>query len=191
MSNSDFQVLQVIVSALKALDEVDQIRILKTVVTFLDLNEADFVGSASTIGDSVPIQSTDSDRRVPFSTTVVPSPKEFMLEKQPATDVERIAALAYYSTHYRDKPQFKTLDLSKLNTEAAQRKFSNASVAASNAVKQGYLVGATKSGFRQLSAAGEKYVEALPDQDAARKAMAAARPRSARRKKSKKSKTKN
>ena len=54
------------------------------------------------------------------------SPKEFLLEKQPRTDVERIACLAFYLTHYRDTPHFKTLELSKLNTEAAQQKFANA-----------------------------------------------------------------
>jgi len=46
------------------------------------------------------------------------SPKDFLLEKQPRTDVERIACLAYYLTHYRATPHFKTIDLSILNTEA-------------------------------------------------------------------------
>jgi hypothetical protein len=104
------------------------------------------------------------------------SPKEFMFLKQPRTDVERIAVLAYYLTHYRDMRHFRTLDLSKLNTEAAQPKFSNAASSANNAVKRHYLVPSTK-GNRQLSAAGERFVEALPDRDAARQAMTAAQPR--------------
>src|SRR5262249_3617495 len=87
-----------------------------------------------------------------------------------------IAVLAYYLTHYRDQPFFKTLDLSKLNTEAAQPKFSNAANSANNAVKQRYLVSASK-GQRQLSAAGEQFVSALPDRAAARLAMASAQPR--------------
>ncbi len=104
------------------------------------------------------------------------------MEKQPQTDVERVACLAYYLTHYRDTPHFKTLDLGKLNTEAAQPKFSNSTYASNNALKMGYLAPATK-GQRQLSAAGEQFVTALPDRDAARSAMAKARPRRHARKK--------
>jgi hypothetical protein len=104
------------------------------------------------------------------------SPKDFMVEKQPRTDVERLACLAFYLTRYRDQPHFKTLDLSKLNTEAAQPKFSNAANSVNNAVKQGYLVPSTK-GNRQLSAAGEQFVQALPDREAAKNAMASLRPR--------------
>jgi hypothetical protein len=104
------------------------------------------------------------------------SPKQFILEKQPRTDVERIACLGYYLTHYRETPNFKTLDLSKLNTEAAQPKFSNAANSTSNAVKTGYLVPSTR-GQKQLSAAGEQFVRALPERDAAKAAMAVTRPR--------------
>lgn len=53
-------------------------------------------------------------------------PKEFMVQKRPRTDIERVACLGFYLTHYRDTPHFKTLDISKLNTEAAQPKFTNA-----------------------------------------------------------------
>ncbi len=99
-----------------------------------------------------------------------------MFEKQPRTDVEKVACLAYYLTHYREMPHFKTLDISKLNTEAAQTKFSNPTVAVENAVKTNYLVPATK-GNKQLSALGEQFVQALPDREKARAIMANARPR--------------
>ena len=98
-----------------------------------------------------------------------------MLEKQPRTNVERMACLAFYLTHYEDMQHFKTLDLSKLNTRAAQPKFTNSAWVAKDAVTTGYLAPATK-GHRQLSAAGEQFVRALPDREAARAAMAAARP---------------
>lgn len=100
------------------------------------------------------------------------SPKEFMQGKAPKTDVEKIACLAYYLTHYRDTPHFKTLDLSKLNTEAAQLKFANAAQAAKNAARRGFLTAASKAGMKQLSAIGEEYVAGLPDRDVARKALA-------------------
>jgi hypothetical protein len=98
------------------------------------------------------------------------SPKEFLLEKEPRTDVERIACLAYYLTHYRSTPHFKTVDLSMLNTESAQPKFANTAYSSNNAVKMGYLVPSIK-GQRQLSAIGERFVRALPDREAAKAAL--------------------
>lgn len=90
--------------------------------------------------------------------------------------MERITCLAYYLTHYRETPHFKTLDLSKLNTEAAQLKFSNAAFASDNAVRAGLLVPAGK-GAKQISALGELYVQALPDRAAAKDAVAHMKPR--------------
>jgi len=113
---------------------------------------------------------------IPFSDEKIVSPKEFLFQKRPQSDVERVATLAYYLTHYKDTPHFKTLDISKLNTEAAQAKFSNAAYAVDNATKQGYLVPAIR-GNKQLSAAGELFVAALPDREAAKEAMLTARPK--------------
>ena len=110
-------------------------------------------------------------------------PKEFMFQKQPRTDIERIACLAYYLTHYRDTRQVKTIDLSKLNTDAAQIKFSNTAFAVVNATNAGLLVAAEK-GCKQLSAVGELYVEALPDRDKAKEVLANARIRRRRKSKS-------
>lgn len=104
------------------------------------------------------------------------SAKEFMIEKAPRTDVERVACLAFYLTHYRATPHFKTLDISMLNTEAALPKFSNTANATNNAVKVGYIVPSTK-GLRQLSALGERFVQALPDRDTARDVITSLRRR--------------
>jgi hypothetical protein len=104
------------------------------------------------------------------------SPKEFLYEKRPVTDVDKIACLAYYLTHYRSSPYFKTFDLSQLNTEAAQIKFSNPAHAVDNATKAGLLVPAVK-GQKQISAVGELYVQALPDRMAARAAIEGSRRR--------------
>ena len=90
-----------------------------------------------------------------------------MLEKKPNTNMERVACLAYYLTHHRGTPEFNTIDINKLNTEAAQAKLSNPSNAVKHAVSAGYLVVANK-GMKQLSGPGEQYVEALPDRDAAK-----------------------
>ncbi len=90
-----------------------------------------------------------------------------MFQKQPNTQIERVACLAYYLTHHRGTPHFKTTDISKLNTEAAQSKLSNVSHAVNDATRAGLLATAAK-GTKQLSALGEKYVEALPDRAAAK-----------------------
>ena len=99
-----------------------------------------------------------------------PSPKDFLFQKQPNTDVERVACLAYYLTHYRSTNHFKTIDLSKLNTEAAQRKFANAASSVYKATQQGFLAAAPK-GMKQLAAEGERFVDALPDRAAAKAAL--------------------
>ncbi len=105
------------------------------------------------------------------------SPKEFLLYKSPATDVERIACLAYYLTHYRAQKFYKTADLSTLNAEAAQIKFSNAATSVDNATKQSHFLIQAGKGTKQLSALGELYVQALPDREAAKQAFEKARPR--------------
>jgi len=114
-----------------------------------------------------------------FSNRAERSAKDFLIQKQPKTDVERVACLAYYLSHYRDTPQFKTLDISKLNTEAAQTKFSNAAYAVAKAVNAGLLV-PVRDGLKQLSAMGERYMDALPDRVAARAVLATFRTRRGR-----------
>jgi hypothetical protein len=52
------------------------------------------------------------------------TPRRFMAAKRPTTDVERVTCLAYYLTHARDTPHFKTKELTDLNTEAAGAKIS-------------------------------------------------------------------
>jgi hypothetical protein len=142
-------------------------RLLQSLATFYDLTEP--VSSPSP-------GAVQRRHGIPFSQEKIVSPKEFLFEKKPQTDVERVTALAYYLTHYRDTPFFKTLDISKLNTEAAQAKFSNPTYAVDNATKYGYLVPASR-GNKQLSAGGEIFVQALPDREAAKAAIQNARPK--------------
>ena len=108
------------------------------------------------------------------------SPKDFLFQKEPDTDVERVACLAYYLTHRRDTNHFKTVDISRLNTEAAQRKFANTATSVNNAVRGGFLA-PVGQGKKQLTAQGERYVDTLPDRAAARAALGKRRPRRQRR----------
>lgn len=176
----DSEAWSTIVGVLKELEVDAQKRVLQSVQTFLGLNgEERSLASPSPI---LPFSQAPYDQSFSRDRTV--SPKEFLRDKNPMTDVERVTCLAYYLTHYRDTPHFKTLEISTLNTEAAQPKFSNTAVAVDNARKLGYLVPATK-GNKQITALGEKFVELLPDRDAAREAVRTFRPR--KRSKTKKS----
>lgn len=168
----DVEALSTIVGVLKQLEPDAQRRVLQSVQTFLGLSLPHKVTPHGE--EALPASRTVSGQE--FSRDRTLSPKEFLRDKNPSTDVERVTCLAYYLAHYRDTPHFKTVDISTLNTEAAQPKFSNASVAVDNARALGYLVPATK-GNKQISAAGEKFVELLPDRDAAREAIRTFRPR--------------
>jgi hypothetical protein len=94
-----------------------------------------------------------------------------MTAKRPLKHIERVACLAYYLTHYRDMPEFKTKDLTALNREARQPTFSSASMHTRNALNANLLAQAGK-GARALAPRGEALVEALPDQVKARAALA-------------------
>ncbi|BAZ93028.1 polyketide synthase [Thiohalobacter thiocyanaticus] len=178
--------LSKLIDALHSVSPDARERLIKTLVTFFDIQFSIPSSSKSFIGsDTVKSQNEGSPS---FSEDRSMSPKEFLLEKQPRTDVERVACLAYYLTHYRDTPHFKTIDISKLNTEAAQRKFANAAKAVGNAVRSEYLVPSTK-GQRQLGAVGEVFVQALPNREEAKSAVTQLRPK--RKRLSKKTKSNN
>jgi hypothetical protein len=154
-----------VITTLAPLEDESKARLLDTVATFFNINVP--TGRVRRGGLEIgAAPATNSE----FSDRPQMAPKEFLRDKEPTTDVERVACLGYYLTHYHQQPHFKTLDISKLNTEAAQPKFSNAAYAMDNATKQGYLVPAVK-GSKQLSAAGEQFVQALPDREAARLVM--------------------
>jgi hypothetical protein len=188
----DVEILSLVLPAFKKLDDEQRLRLLQTIATFFGI-KMQVTGSPKPMevgfdfAKIFPQHKRESTKPSDagntgskFSEDKSISPKDFMMQKQPRTDVERVACLAFYLTHYREVRYFKTLDLSKLNTEAAQPKFSNAAKAVENAILLGYLVPASK-GDRQLSARGEQFVLALPDREEAKKAMAAHRRRPQRR----------
>ena len=156
-----------IVASLSRLSPESRQRLIETVSTWFQVK---LPGTSSSPSGNPAPSFVGNPSLAAFGGNKPITAKQFLLEKEPRTDVERIACLAYYLTHYADTPQFKTLDLSRLNTEAAQPKFSNPAVAVQNAATMGYLVQAVKA-HKQLSAAGERFVQALPDREAARAAM--------------------
>jgi hypothetical protein len=172
---ADLAAFHKVVSAMQPLDPVARRWLLATVATFfrignlVDPAEPNYSSSGGEIrryDNASAIGGFSEDRSI--------TPKEFLLQKKPVTDVEQIACLAYYLTHYRETPEFKTLDLSQLNTEAAQVKFSNAAKAVDNATRAGFLI-PTKKGNKQISANAELYVRELPDKVAAKAAISHSR----------------
>ena len=176
----ELEVLRVVKEALAPLGSDERQRILKYVSEIYDLNVR--AEPPRTVGYDRQIPSTQSrDRDMSFTDRTSLSPKDFLHEKDPQTDIERVACLAYYLSHYRDTPDYKTLDISKLNTEAAQLKFSNPAYAVANATNAGLLTSAQK-GKKQISAIGERFVDALPDHEAAKLLLRSSRSRRGRKK---------
>jgi hypothetical protein len=164
-------VLQRMISDLSGLPVDSRKRLIDTVCVFLGLNTTRIGTVDQPAPHNVPASRTSSFQ---FSEDDSPPVKQFMHEKNPQTDVERVACLAYYLARYRSTPHVKTKDITELNKESAHRPFSNTAFAVDNATKTGYLVPSIK-GSKQISAYGERFVEALPDREAAKEIMAAAR----------------
>lgn len=180
---ADGEVLRLLLGALEQASPQSRRKLVVTLATYFEIHdlipEVNSVPKARPSASTWPTLSSSAEEDLQpasFSEDRALSPKEFMMLKKAQTDVERIACLAYYLTHYRDSAGFKTLDLSKLNAEAAQLKLSNAAQAVDNATKSGFLISHVK-GQKRLSALGEIYVQALPDRAEARSAMSNAKPR--------------
>ena len=173
------QALQKIVDVLSPLADEDRSSLVNSIMIYFEINTSQIspqkdnhTHSASNINGRNPVFAGHKDL----------TPKEFLAEKDPQTDIERVACLAYYLTYYRDLQYFKTIDISNINTEAAQRKFSNPTYTMNNATQRGFLVPAPKK-QKQLSVLGERYVDVLPDQQAARAVAEKQRPKHRKKKK--------
>ena len=176
--HSVYAVLDEVAKKLLPLDPYSRLRVYRTLGTLFGFEES-YPKVAGNVDGRMP---ANLSREPQFSSSENPTPKEFLLDKRPNTNVERVACLAYYLAHYRDMRQFKTIDINKLNTEAAQPKLTNPSFTVNDAVKQAYLVQAQKRGMKQLSAQGEQYVDALPDRDAAKRTKPRMKSRRSRKK---------
>ena len=163
-----FGEVQKVINGLMKFDADSRERIYRTVGAFFGFD------------DQTP--RAKSDLREPhFSTREEISPKDFLIQKQPRSEVDRVICIAYYLTHYRDMPDFQTTDVNRLNTEAAQIKLSKPSQIVTNATHDGLLATAP-GGMKKLSAVGERYVEALPDHGGARSLLSTTRSRRPRKK---------
>lgn len=96
--------------------------------------------------------------------------KSFIATKRPKTDVEKIACVAFFLTHYASTAKFKTTDLERIATDAAID-ISNFPRAVDNATRQSKFLAKAGAGTKQISILGETVVEALPDRDAVAAAL--------------------
>ena len=184
----EVEALQAVLNALSPLPPETQRRLLSSAAVFLNLGSEISPVHVGPIANSATVQDqATANQRFEFQGRNDLSPKQFMAEKNPRTDVDRVACLAYYLTHYRDQAHFKTLDITKLNREAAQLAISNSARAVSNASRRGLIAPAGK-GSKQITVIGEQYVSALPDTDEAKQAIKSMAPK---RRKSKSTKAAN
>jgi hypothetical protein len=141
-----------------------------------------WIASALGVASSAAAPSKGRSGGGPAAPGELGTPKQFLAEKAPQTDIERVTVLAYYLTHALDSPHFETNQLSALNLEAACPKFANVSYSASNALKKAGYLAAGSGKTRQITARGEALVNALPDREAAKAAVEgmAGKPRRAR-----------
>src|SRR5690349_11584304 len=134
----EFQIVSRIIELLDPLSASDRQHVLQTITTWFRIgNGLDRTLSVAAPSPSGAQRLQADDEK--FANRAVQSAKDFLFEKEPANEAERVACLAYYLTHFMDVAHFKNLDISNLNTAAAQRKLSNPGVAVSNAMRDGYL----------------------------------------------------
>jgi|GEM_PF-473095 len=174
----ELNVFTSVINALNRLDDRGKIKMLRTVATFLDIETEpprERKGPDRAEGAQQTVE-TPVAPKASFTEDRAPTPKQFLFEKAPITEVERVACLGYFLAHYRQMPHFKTFDISQLNTDAAQTKFSNPARAVDHATQAGLLAQAG-GGKKQISSTGELYVQALPDREAAKQVALSGRAR--------------
>lgn len=168
---TEIEALSAVLEALEGLGAEDQTWVLDTAASRLALKTGGQQAGGRSAGGPPAFTS-----RQPRAATNGATAREFVRTKNPRNDVQRIACLAYYLTHYRETATFKSRDLTALNTEAAGPRF-NVSRAANNATLQNRYLAAAGSGQKQITPLGEDVVNALPDQAAAAAAESEGRPR--------------
>ena len=179
-----YQAFQEVAAVLLPLKADGRARVVATVGTFFGLADAPAAPIAAPKA-AAPRGGAPAGRRAAPKTAAAakvpqaaaatgagPTPKAFMAEKKPATDVERVACLAYYLTHHRDMKQFKAGDIRKLAGEVGGKGFGNAMTSVNNTTRAGFLATVSR-GNKRLAAAGKRYVDKLPDRAAAKAAKKA------------------
>jgi hypothetical protein len=167
MSTGDKEIdaMQKALEALGGLSTDEQARVISWLSMKLGL------GGAPVVPPKVGAQAPQGARQ-PTGADEIPTAKAFFVAKRPQSDVERIACLAYYLTHYMNTVEFKTKQLSELNKkEAAQPNFSNAGRSVDHATAQNQFLTKSGAGKKRLTSRGEALVDALPGRAKVKEAL--------------------
>jgi hypothetical protein len=108
------------------------------------------------------------------------TPRQFLAQKRPSSNYERVACLAYYLTHNRNLRQFRTADITELGREAAVH-LSNPSLFVQHATSTYHYLVPAGGGKKQITTLGGEVVEAMPDRERVNAAIAKRRPQRRRR----------
>ena len=164
---SKLKAIEVIVKELQKLEEQDR----QGVVSFA-LDQVGMAASAQNLGGSMV---TTGIRQVidpgNSPSAIINSMAEFVKNKKPLNEYQRVAVIAYYLEHKEGKKEFKNAEMSKANTETArQPKIAN--------------ITSVGKATHQLSTHGADIVEALPDESKVKALIAEGKSRKTRKKKS-------
>jgi hypothetical protein len=152
----ELKAMQTTLAALQSLDVEERRRVI------------DWLAAKVGLEAPVPLSRRDSGGGADGGSEKRGDIKQFLKQKRPTDDVARATTLAYFLTHRKSQPTYKTADLSKARVDAALTDF-NMSRAVSNAQRAGYLTTAGKKGMYQVTSRGEALVDAMPDAEAVKK----------------------
>lgn len=179
---SKLKAIEVIVKELQKLEEQDR----QGVVSFA-LDQVGMAASAQNLGGSMV---TTGIRQVidpgNSPSAIINSMAEFVKNKKPLNEYQRVAVIAYYLEHKEGKKEFKNAEMSKANTETArQPKIANiTSVVTKARDRYKFLTKGIGKATHQLSTHGADIVEALPDESKVKALIAEGKSRKTRKKKS-------
>lgn len=173
--SQELEALRAVLEALEPLEAKSREFVFKTAAERLELAL-----------DTVPPEVGGRNATTPASNRVrepgdQPTSKQFLREKKPTSDIQRVAVLAYYLTHYGEKETFNTQDIVQLNTDAGGTKIGNPHRAVDNATRQARILIPVAGGNKKITTHGEDLVDALPDQDAIKEVLREARASGVRR----------
>ncbi|MGD1018804.1 MAG: hypothetical protein ABSA12_05740 [Verrucomicrobiia bacterium] len=177
----ELNAIGIILGALEPLEDEKRKFVLKTVTDRLGIAGVTPVASNTGGRTASPAPVGSSGAAIVIKEITA---KDFLKAKNPQTDAQRIACLAYYSTHNKEQTEFKTADLTKLNEEARGIRLSNPAVAVMNATDANKFLAPAGKGKKRITTLGEDVVDALPDQEAVKTIVTASK--AGRRKKTRK-----
>ncbi|WP_462252724.1 hypothetical protein [Ferruginibacter sp.] len=123
------------------------------------------LGSANPLGANITGSNTSG---IPVTTSI----KDFLVQKKPHDNAEKIACIVYFLEKVQGLDGVKNMDIIQGNKDGRQPSFSNASVFINHAISRQHFLTSIGGSKKALSAKGEAIVNALPEREAVSKALA-------------------